>query len=151
MYPFTLELILKTSYNKSTTWNVHTRAANGFIGTVTESSKVYFRDTLWNHMQRMQVEPAQRMFSEYHLAPQCHECPIPSWLQCKIARLALITDKSYGAGIHSHLQLHTYGMDLGQHFCVRISEALALQVEGAAGHVPTLRPALTTYDLQLST
>ena len=42
-------------------------------------------------------------------------------------------------------------MDLGQYFCVRINEALVAQVEGAAGQVPTLRPALTTYFLQLTT
>ena len=42
-------------------------------------------------------------------------------------------------------------MDLGQHVCVRINEALAGQVEGAAGQVPALRPALTTYFLQLTT
>ena len=46
IHPFSLELILNRSYNKSTIQDVHTRAAHGYIGTVTGFSEVYFRDTL---------------------------------------------------------------------------------------------------------
>ena len=46
IHHFSLELISNSSYNTSTIQDVHTRAAHGYIGTVTGLSEVYFRDTL---------------------------------------------------------------------------------------------------------